>query len=180
MHDETTTDAGAHREIEKDLVVPARPVNRFGERGGAHVRFDYRRRDSRKALTYRPSLPLDRVSARDIALEIDQLGHAEADPSDLHPRRFSSVYQFDRKRLDIAQHRFPAAPGAGRQIYGEEQLTPPRHNARGDFCPADVNAKSADVICHWSFVPGHLSFVIGHLSLVIRHSSGEGLRTNDQ
>src|SRR5262249_39003049 len=120
-----------------------------------HIRFNHRRRDSREALSYWPSVPLDCVSARDIALEIDQFGHAEADPHDFHSRFFSSVYQFYRERLDVAQHRFSATPGAGRQTAVEEQFSRTRHDARGDLGPADVNAKSANVICHWSFVIRH-------------------------
>jgi hypothetical protein len=49
-----------------------------------------------------PSFPLDHVSARDIAIEIDQFGHAQADPRDFHSLFFSPVYQFDRERLDVA------------------------------------------------------------------------------
>src|SRR5262245_39352479 len=155
MYDEATTDAGAHGEVEKNLVVPARPVNRFGKRGGAHVRFNHRRRDSREELAYWPSVPLDRVSARDIALEVDQFGHAEADPRDFHSRFFSSAYQFYRERLAAAQHRNSARLGAGWQTAVEEQFARPRHDARGDLGPADVNAKSADIISHWSFVIRH-------------------------
>src|SRR5262245_44604950 len=160
MYDEATTDAGAHREVEKNLGAPARPVNRLGQRGGAHVRFNHRRRDSREALAYWPSVPLDRVSARDISLEIDQFGHAEADPRDFHSRFFSSVYQFYRERLDVAQRRFSAALGAGRQTAVEEQFSRPRHDARGDLGPADVNANRADFIGHLSIVCRHLSFAL--------------------
>src|SRR5262245_41846063 len=155
MRYQATTDACAYGEVGENLGVPPRPVNRLGQRRGAHVRFNHRRRDLRKALAYRPPFPLNRVPARDIALEIDQFGHAEAHPLDFHSRLSGPVYQFERERLDVAQHRLSAALGACRQTAVEEQFASQRHDSRGDFGPANINTDRADVISHWSFVICH-------------------------
>src|SRR5262245_25186890 len=160
MRYQATTDACAHGEVEKNLVVPARPVNRLGKRRGADVRFNHRRRDLRKALAYRPPFPLNRVPARDIALEIDQFCNAETHPLDFHSRLSGPVYQLERERLDVAQHRLSPARGAGRQPAVEEQFASQRHDSRGDFGPANVNANSADVVGKWSLVIGHWSLVL--------------------